>query len=120
MGNFFNSEIVGIPSQLPWAVTFLRVDAIPRHPSQLYEALAYVLIFLGMTVVYLGTGKDRKPGVLLGLLLVSVFTARFLLEFLKVKQAAYAPALGVSTGQWLSLPFILAGLWFLVRPYKRA
>lgn len=113
LGNLFNSEILGTPSDLPWAFVFARVDAVPRHPAQLYESIGYFLIFLGLLAVYQRL-KDRTPrGLLLGLFLTSVFTYRFLVEFVKMQQAAFAEALPLSMGQLLSLPMILAGIALL-------
>ena len=118
LGNFFNSEIVGIPSTRSWAVVFESVDAIPRHAVQLYEALAYGIIFVLLILVYRRRGNGSRQGVLLGMFLVSVFSARFLLEFLKTRQAAYEASLTLSVGQWLSLPFVVLGLILLARSLK--
>lgn len=114
-GNFFNSEIIGKASTLPWAVVFKRVDLIPRHPSQMYEALAYIIIFLVLLFVYLKTSLKDTPGALLGLMLALVFSMRFILEFLKVRQAEYGESLEISVGQWLSVPYILFGLYLILR-----
>jgi len=113
LGNLFNSEILGRPTHLPWGFVFARIDSVPRHPAQLYESLAYGLVFIGLLRVY-GRWRAQTPrGLLLGLFLVSVFTARFLLEFLKERQASYEQPLPLSVGQLLSLPFIGAGLILL-------
>jgi prolipoprotein diacylglyceryl transferase len=118
LGNFFNSEIVGTPSSRSWAVVFENVDAIPRHPIQLYEAFAYGFIFILLMLIYrLGNG-GKFPGMLLGLFLVSVFSSRFLLEFLKTRQAAYEGTMTLSVGQWLSIPFVVLGLILLARSFK--
>ena len=113
IGNFFNSEIIGRPSQ--WVgVIFERVDdiPIPRHPVQLYEAFAYLAIFAVMWRIY---RRKRPPtGTLTGFYLASVFAARFVLEFLKMPQASYESEFAVSVGQWLSVPFALAGIALLV------
>jgi phosphatidylglycerol---prolipoprotein diacylglyceryl transferase len=116
LGNFFNSEIFGIPSTLPWAIIFLRVDSIPRHPAMLYEWLAYVLIFALVYVTYWKNEIIRTPGRMLGLALSVGFTARFFIEFVKAEQAPFEQALPVSMGQLLSLPFIFAGLILFFRP----
>lgn len=118
IGNFFNSEIVGIPTTFRWAVVFDRVDKIPRHAVQLYEAGAYGMIFLILWGVYRIGKRDSKNGMLLGLFLVLVFSARFVLEYLKTRQAAYGASLPLSVGQWLSLPFIGFGLMLLIRSLK--
>jgi len=118
LGNFFNSEIVGIPSTRSWAVVFESVDAVPRHAVQLYEALAYGFIFVLLVPVYRRKGSACRQGMLLGMFLVSVFSVRFLLEFLKTRQAAYEASLALSVGQWLSIPFVILGLILLVRSLK--
>jgi len=116
IGNFFNSEILGTPSDLPWSVVFLRKDFIPRHPVQLYEALAYLLVFLFCFWFYLHHKKKEKAGELLGLVLVLVYSSRFVLEFFKAKQAAVESELFLNMGQLLSIPFIITGVLLLVRP----
>ena len=113
IGNFMNSEIVGQPTDVPWAIVFERLDNLPRHPSQLYEAFAYVSIFFFLLIVY----KNIKPAfatkVLPALWFLTIFIARFFLEFIKTKQAAYETGL-LSTGQMLSIPFILLGSALLI------
>lgn len=113
IGNFFNSEIVGTPTSGGWGVVFDRVDPVPRHPVQLYEALAYLVIFAILFRVYRRSAAPPRPGMLLGLFLLLVFSARFLLEFVKTPQAAYEGQLALSVGQLLSVPFILTGLALL-------
>ncbi len=118
LGNFFNSEIVGIPSTRSWAVVFESVDEVPRHAVQLYEAMAYAIIFVLLILVYRRKENDPRHGMLLGLFLVSVFFARFMLEFLKTRQAAYEASQMLSVGQWLSIPFVVLGFILLVRSLK--
>jgi prolipoprotein diacylglyceryl transferase len=115
MGNFMNSEIVGIPTIVSWAVIFTRVDDLPRHPVQLYEAAAYLLIFVVLALAYQAQGIRRRQGVLAGFFLVLVFAARFALEFFKTPQAAYEAGFSLTVGQWLSVPCVLAGLWLVAR-----
>src|SRR5690606_6756519 len=117
IGNFFNSEIIGLPSDLPWAVVFERVDAIPRHPAQLYEAICYLLIFILLWNVYHRKPK-LKPGFLFGLFLILLFSARFAIEFLKENQEAFEEGMQYNMGQLLSLPFIAVGVYLLFRPAK--
>lgn len=114
MGNFFNSEIVGQPTTVPWAVIFKRIDDYPRHPVQLYEAISYALIFLLLLFLYRTMHNRLRPGVIFATNLVSIFFVRFILEFFKTKQAAYANDFWMSTGQLLSIPFILIGLFYIV------
>jgi prolipoprotein diacylglyceryl transferase len=110
LGNLFNSEIYGTPTQVPWAFIFERIDQIPRHPAQLYEAIGYGLIFIVLLLFYRRMRLKIKDGLIFGLFLVGIFTTRFLVEFVKVKQAAYSTDAWLSTGQILSLPFIAAGI----------
>jgi len=120
MGNFMNSEIIGVPSQQPWAIIFSRVDMLPRHPAQLYEAFSYLLIFILLFSIYKLSKATVKPGLLFGIFLTLVFTARFLVEFVKVKQADYDTSfLLMSTGQALSIPFFLVGVGFILWHVKR-
>jgi phosphatidylglycerol---prolipoprotein diacylglyceryl transferase len=123
VGNLFNSEILGTPTRVPWAFVFAREDTVPRHPAQLYEAAAYLLVFLGLWWIYYRLRERTPSGLLLGLFLVSVFTFRFLIEFVKQRQAAYEENLPLSVGQWLSLPFIAGGaflVWRALRARKQA
>lgn len=119
LGNLFNSEILGYPTRLPWAFVFARVDAVPRHPVQLYESLAYALVFVGLLLVYHRLKAKTPRGLLVGLFLVSIFTARFFLEFLKLPQSDYGQNLPLSVGQWLSVPFVVAGAICLWRARAR-
>ena len=118
LGNFFNSEIIGTPCRLPWAFVFPRAaggDLLPRHPAMLYEAGVYTLIFIVLLVIYRKQGSRVPPGELIGLFLVTVFTSRFLIEYLKMRQAAYQLPLPLSVGQLLSIPAIIAGVILLIR-----
>ncbi len=120
MGNFMNSEILGKPSELPWAIVFQRVDMIPRHPVQLYEAFSYLFIFLLLTYIYKRNYKRLQKGFLFGLFLVLVFSARFLIEFVKVRQADYTLGIDLTTGQLLSIPFFIVGLGFMLWSYMKS
>lgn len=108
MGNLFNSEMIGPPSTVPWAFVFDRIDSVPRHPGQLYEAMAYFGIFLFLN--YYANNTKRREGYLFGLCVVLLFSARFLLEFFKIDQVAFESGMLLSMGQLLSLPFIGAGI----------
>ena len=120
LGNLFNSEILGVPTHVPWAFVFARVDLVPRHPAQLYESMAYFTIFAGLLLVY-RRFKARTPrGLLLGLFLTTVFTARFFIEFVKERQADYGQHMPLSVGQWLSIPFVIAGFVLLWRAQRSA
>lgn len=115
IGNFFNSEIVGRPSDVPWAVVFLRVDNLPRHPVMLYEALAYAIIAAALYVAYLKTRIAAVPGRLVGAALAASFSARFILEFFKEDQVPFERGMTLNTGQLYSVPFILTGVYLLSR-----
>lgn len=126
--NFLNSEIVGIPTSGGWGVVFEAVDNLPRHPVQLYEAVAYLIIFLILAAIYRRLGQRTPHGLLFGVFLILVFSARLVLEFYKVPQAAYQPGQLLSVGQYLSLPFVVLGAVMVlrsagyrkVRPIERA
>ncbi|MHB2150109.1 prolipoprotein diacylglyceryl transferase [Calditrichota bacterium LG25] len=119
LGNFFNSEIIGRPTDVPWAVIFDRVDAIPRHPTQIYEALAYFLIFLFLFFKYKKLGAKTPQGHLFGLFLILVFGFRFFVEFLKENQSAFEAQLPLNMGQILSIPLVIFGFYLLLRQQKQ-
>ncbi|QNL48935.1 prolipoprotein diacylglyceryl transferase [Olivibacter sp. SDN3] len=114
LGNFFNSEIIGTPSKLPWAVIFAQIDNIPRHPAQLYESLGYLLIFLLLYSSY-RQKKYIKPAYLFGFFMATVFGLRFIMEFVKENQEAFENNMTLNMGQILSAPFIILGLYFIFR-----
>jgi len=118
IGNFMNSEIVGQPTDVPWAIVFERLDNLPRHPSQLYESLAYLTIFFFLLVVYKSIKPTFATKVLPALWFLTIFIARFFLEFVKTKQATYTTDLAFTTGQLLSMPFILLGFVWLIWAFK--
>lgn len=114
IGNLMNSEIIGKPTDVPWAFIFKQVDMLPRHPGQLYEALAYaVLMFIGWTI-YRRRPQRVGTGYFFGLCLTYIFTARFLIEFTKEIQEPFEAALPINMGQILSLPFIAIGIACMV------
>ena len=114
LGNFFNSEIVGIPSDLPWAVNFVRLgDGIARHPAQLYEAIAYMISFVILYLGYWKYDKGKNQGFLFGMFMVLVFGFRFFVEFVKENQEAFENDMSLNMGQWLSIPIVLIGLFFI-------
>ena len=113
VGNLFNSEILGTPSNLPWAVVFARVDNMPRHPAMLYEAVAYFLGFCVLYATYWKTAIIQFPGRVFGVTLTTCFLARFMIEFVKENQVPFESHLPLNIGQLLSIPFVLAGLYFI-------
>lgn len=113
-GNFFNSEILGLPTDKPWAIIFERIDLLPRHPVQLYEAFSYLTLFLILILVYKKVSASFATKILPGIFLALMFTIRFLLEYTKTRQADYTTSLPFTTGQILSIPFIILGIvWIL-------
>jgi len=119
LGNLMNSEIIGLPATKPWAFVFARVDNIPRHPAQLYEAIAYFLIFLTMFFLYKKWREKLQNGFFFGLALTLVFVARFLLEFIKENQVGFEESLTINMGQILSIPYILVGVAFMIYGLNR-
>ncbi len=114
LANFMNSEIIGIPTTKSWGVIFERVDNVPRHPAQLYEAIAYFIIFAVMMLLYYKMRAKLKNGFFFGLVLVLIFTARFIIEFVKENQVDFENSMTFNMGQLLSLPYIFAGLGFMI------
>ena len=114
LANLMNSEIVGMPTNKPWAFVFEKLDSTPRHPAQLYEALSYFVIFAFMLLLYKKKRMQLKNGVFFGTVLVLIFTARFLIEFIKENQVAFEAGMQFNMGQLLSLPYILVGLGFMI------
>ena len=117
VGNFFNSEIIGKAASpdLPWAVVFKQVDDLPRHPGQLYEAFGYVFVFIILFTLYWKTKKGQQEGFLFGLFLLMLMTVRIFVEQFKIAQVDGREdwIFGLNTGQFLSIPFILTGLYFM-------
>lgn len=111
--NLMNSEIIGKPTDVPWAFVFERVDLVARHPAQLYEALAYLLFFVIMVIIYRRHRYHLHRGFYLGLCLTEVFVFRFLIEFLKENQVGFEEQMTLNMGQWLSVPFVLVGVYFM-------
>ena len=112
LANLMNSEIIGRPTDVPWAFIFKRVDAQPRHPAQLYEAIAYLSFFVIVYYLY-RTNKKRKTGYLFGLVLTMIFTFRFVIEFIKENQVGFEETMLLDMGQLLSIPYVLLGLFFM-------
>ena len=114
LGNFMNSEIIGIPTTKPWGVIFERVDSIPRHPAQLYEAISYFIIFAIMMILYKKMRDRLKNGFFFGLATVLFVTARFVIEFVKANQVGFEDGMTLNLGQLLSLPYLLTGIGFMI------
>ena len=120
MGNLMNSEIYGIPTELPWGFIFVRNgEVLPKHPTQIYEALSYLLIFVLLYFIYNKKGAQLKQGLIFGLFLILLFTARFFIEFIKEVQVNFEQGMSLNMGQWLSIPFVLIGFFLLYRSLKQ-
>ena len=128
LGNLMNSEIIGKITDVPWAFIFERVDTMPRHPGQLYEAIAYAILFGIMWTIY----KKRSTfnvqrstfnvgsGWYFGFCLTYIFTFRFFIEYTKEIQEAFEASLPIDMGQILSIPFIILGAYCMIRAKKQA
>ena len=114
LANLMNSEIIGIPTKKPWGFIFARVDAIPRHPTQLYEAFSYFFIFFVLATLYKIRRNQLKNGVFFGLSLALIFSARFIIEFFKERQVSFEEHMTFDMGQLLSIPYIVIGIGFVV------
>ena len=122
IGNFLNSEIIGKPTNSDYGVVFEKLNEnFARHPAQLYESFGYVFVLLILWRVYWKTEKRTQLGYLFGLFLVLLWTVRFIVEFFKKSQEGFEDMLGntLSTGQWLSIPFIIAGVYFMMKSSKK-
>lgn len=112
IGNLMNSEIYGGPTDLPWGFIFkLRGETMPMHPTQIYEALSYLALFFVIRYMYFRKdAAGKQPGLMIGVMLVWLFTARFLIEYIKLPQEAFEEDMILNMGQILSIPFILGGI----------
>jgi len=120
MGNLMNSEIYGVETSLPWGFIFVRWgETVPRHPTQIYEALSYLLIFVLLYSIYLRKGIKLKDGYIFGLFLILLFSVRFLIEFIKEPQVGFEENMALNMGQLLSIPFVLLGIVILIRSKKQ-
>jgi len=119
-GNLLNSEIIGIPTDMPWAFIFTRVDQIPRHPAQLYESLFYFGISVVLFLVWSSKKYEKVNGFIFGLGVTLIFIQRFLVEFVKENQVAFEEGLVLNMGQTLSIPMILVGVLMMVWSLRKA
>ncbi len=121
LGNLMNSEIYGSATTLPWGFIFVRDGQTePMHPTQIYEML-YCLVTFGITWwLYWKKQAYKKTGLIFGVFLIGIFGTRFLLEFIKLNQEAFEAGMLLNMGQVLSIPFIIWGIWLIVRSSKKA
>ncbi|MDR0738502.1 MAG: prolipoprotein diacylglyceryl transferase [Prevotellaceae bacterium] len=114
IGNLMNSEIYGDVTNLPWGFIFVRAgETQPHHPTQLYEALSYLALFFLLHYLYRRKLPALRRGTLFGIFLIGLFSARFFIEFIKEPQVGFEENMFLNMGQWLSVPFIVAGVTFL-------
>lgn len=130
LGNLFNHEIFGHPTDMPWGFRFVDnlgawmngaepIYTVPSHPTQIYEALAYIVLFGILCLLYYRYDAGRRePGLLFGVGLIGVFLSRFLIEFVKNDQVDFESTMLFNMGQWLSVPFIIAGVVMIVYALK--
>ena len=128
LGNLMNSEIIGKVTDVPWAFIFEHVDKVPRHPGQLYEAIAYAILFCIMWTIYKRSHQHPTPntqhlqvgtGWYFGFCLTYIFTFRFFIEYTKEIQEAFEASLPIDMGQILSIPFIILGTYCMIRAKKQ-
>lgn len=118
LGNLMNSEIYGNTTELPWGFVFLRNgETLPKHPTQLYEALAYLILGISLLLLYKYRIEKIKRGFLFGLFLTGLFGARFFIEFIKEPQVAFEQTMTLNMGQLLSIPFVIAGIILMIRSH---
>ena len=124
MGNLMNSEIYGVETTVPWGFVFLRNgETAPKHPTQIYEALSYLFIFIVLYRIYWRKKGEYIQGLLISLTLILIFTFRFIIEFLKEDQVSFESGMKLNMGQLLSIPFLIAGfiwLYISLKQKKRA
>lgn len=119
-GNLMNSEIYGYPTNLPWGFLFVRNgDSLPCHPTQIYEALCYIVVSVVLIMLYKRKNLAEKHGFMLGLFLVMVFTARFFIEFMKQNQEAFEEGMSLNMGQILSIPAVLFGIGLVIYSFRK-
>jgi len=119
-GNLMNSEIYGVETNLPWGFVFLRNgETVPKHPTQIYEALAYLFVFILLYFIYKRNQGVFKSGLLFSLFMILIFGFRFFIEFIKNNQVAFESGMMLNMGQWLSIPFVLFGIVLLFFVLKK-
>lgn len=114
LGNLMNSEIIGTPTNLPWAFIFTSTDNVPRHPAQLYESIVYFIWFIVLFLLWYRLKDRMKNGFLFSWSLITLFSLRFVAEFFKINQVEFEDGMILNMGQILSIPFILTGIVILI------
>ena len=126
LGNLMNSEIYGHPTTLPWAFKFIRssdwhvapINGLPCHPTQLYEAAFYILTSCVCLWLYWKKSAYKYRGLIFGVFLIGIFLSRFFVEYVKNIQEDFEEGMFLNMGQLLSIPFIIAGFWYLYKGWK--
>ena len=130
MGNLFNHEIYGHPTDRPWGFRFIQnlsewmkgaapIFTEPSHPTQIYEALCYLLLFGLLLYMYWKRNAEEREGLIFGTFLIGIFLPRFCIEFIKNNQEAFEETMLLNMGQLLSIPFVIAGVWLVIRALSR-
>lgn len=120
IGNFINSEIIGKPTNSDFGVIFMKLNEdFARHPAQLYESTGYLIVFIILYYIYWKTTKRNQLGYIFGLFLALLWSVRFIVEFVKEAQVDERADWLLNTGQWLSIPFILIGIYLMIRSSKK-
>ena len=131
IGNLMNHEVYGLPTDLPWGFRFIEnlhawrqgaepIFSAPSHPTQIYEAACYLLTFVLCMWLYFKKDAWKKEGLIFGIFMICIFTARFFIEFLKNNQEDFEAAMPINMGQCLSIPFIVMGIYFIVRAWRHS
>lgn len=120
-GNLMNSEIIGAPTDVPWAFLFPRAESnpVPRHPSQIYEILAYLATFIATFRIYKTKAWNLPDGLIFGVFLVMIFGFRIIVEFYKRNQTYFEEGMALNMGQILSIPLVIFGIYLIYKAYKK-
>lgn len=126
LGNLMNSEIFGHATTLPWGFRFVNSPEWQAlyagqacHPTQIYEAICYFALFALLMWMYWRKNAEERPGLIFGVFLIGIFTPRFFIEFIKNPQEAFEQSMALNMGQWLSIPFIIAGISLIIYAMRR-
>lgn len=118
LGNLMNSEVYGHETSLPWGFIFSQNgELLPKHPTQLYEALCYFFTGVILLVLYKFYLDKIKRGLLIGIFFIGIFGSRFFIEFVKENQVSFEQGMTLNMGQWLSIPFVLLGIFLIIRSF---
>lgn len=126
LGNLMNSEIFGHATTVPWGFRFVNSPEWQAlyagqacHPTQIYEAICYFALFALLMWMYWRKNAEERPGLIFGVFLIGIFTPRFFIEFIKNPQEAFEQSMALNMGQWLSIPFIIAGISLIIYAMRR-